>query len=361
MRRIKGSFQRLLFHLTAHRQWAGHESIPSKKKPSQWCRNICPNEFMHTCTSSDTQTHTFSPKQWRSRGVKSKSGVLSFSLERQTTFQQGSWRCISSSLSSYLQLWLFCRICFFSPVALLPLCSVVYSAFCSSGLNIIVRCICAVSVNFWSLSCFPGRVNSLVCIFVVTGPFHANLCDLILISQCFCVCVCVSSFQTTGCTSETRLLLLPCALPPHPTLFWRSGGRATSQRSLQASFMDLPRLVKPLIRLTIFTTPNPENMPLQTSRAACCRPRSSASWSEEDPLRSSPGPAASRHLSRSPATPRSHRWCTGLSSTLESTRTRPDPRTASSWIHLVAGLHWAAHPLPTQVKTGKFQSYGGSR
>lgn len=173
--------------------------------------------------------------------------------------------------------------------------------------------------------------------------------------------LCVSSLQTTGHTSKIRLLLLPSALPPHPRLCWRSAGRATSQRSLQASFMDRPQLVKPLIRLTIFTAPNPANMPLRTSRAVCCRPRSSASWSEGDPLRSSPGQGASRCLWRLPTTPRSHRWCTGLSSILGSTRTRPIPGTVNSWSHLVGGLRWVAHPHPILVKTEEFQSYVGSR
>lgn len=148
----------------------------------------------------------------------------------------------------------------------------------------------------------------------------------------------VSYLQTTGRTRETLLLLLS-ALPPHQTLYWRSGGRATSQRSLQASFMDLPQPARPLIRLTTSTAPNLANMPLQTSRAVCCKPRSLASWSEEGPHRSSPGQGASHCLRGPPTTPKSLRWCTGLSSTPGSTRIRLDPRTARRWILLVAGLH----------------------
>lgn len=167
--------------------------------------------------------------------------------------------------------------------------------------------------------------------------------------------------QTTGRTSETRLLLLLPALPPRPPLCWRSAGRATSQRSLQASFMDLPQLVKPPTRLTTSTALNPENMPPRTPRAACCSRPSSASWSEVDPLRSSPGLGAIHRLRGPQTTPRSHRWCTGQSSTQGSTRIRLDPGTASRRIHLVAGRRSATHPPTPLVRTGKFQSYGGPR
>lgn len=333
--RIKGSFQRLFFHPADRRQWVGHESLPSKKEiPVSGVRTSA-DEFMRTCTSSDTQTHSFALRQWRSRGVKSKSGVLLFFLGDANSFSTGRQK--TCRLVSYLPICSFgCFAVFFFLGPLLPFLSVLL---CTKHFVLHIVCfVCAASALFWFLSCFPCRVNLLVCIIVVTEAFYKNLHDLVLISQWFYFCFCVSSLQTTGRTSETRLLLPLSAPPPPPTLCWMIAGRVTSQKSLQASFMDLPRLVKPQKRLTTSITPNPANMPLQTSRAACCRPRSSASWSEEDPHRSSLGQGASRRLSRLPSTPTSHRWCTALSSTQGSTRTRPDPETASRWIQLVAGL-----------------------
>lgn len=287
---------------------------------------------MHKFRHPNTQFCTQTVKEQRCK-IQVRSSFI-FPRRRKQLFNREAEDVSPRFLSSYLQLWLFCSIFFLGP--LLPFLSVLL---CTKHFVLHIVCfVCAASALFWFLSCFPCRVNLLVCIIVVTEAFYKNLHDLVLISQWFYFCFCVSSLQTTGRTSETRLLLPLSAPPPPPTLCWMIAGRVTSQKSLQASFMDLPRLVKPQKRLTTSITPNPANMPLQTSRAACCRPRSSASWSEEDPHRSSLGQGASRRLSRLPSTPTSHRWCTALSSTQGSTRTRPDPETASRWIQLVAGL-----------------------
>lgn len=164
--------------------------------------------------------------------------------------------------------------------------------------------------------------------------------------------------QTTGHISETLLLLLHLsALPPSQTLSWRSTGRATSQRSLLVSFMDLPQLVKPLTHFITSIVPNSLNILLEMTRATCCRPQSSILWLVEELLRSSLAQGAFCLLRDKPATLKSPRWCTGPSSTPGSTRTRSKLGTMIKWIHLVDGPRWATYPLVPLGKTEKFQSW----